>query len=66
MGFRAADGLAGDLGGGSLELIDVDGTALRQAATLPLGGLRLIDSLGRQDRQGRATSPTSRSPRSSG
>ena len=46
MGFRTADGLAGDLGGGSLELIDVENTALRQAVTLPLGGLRLIDSSG--------------------
>lgn len=44
MGFRSADGLAGDLGGGSLELIDVENTQLRQAVTLPLGGLRLIDS----------------------
>ena len=46
MGFRSADGLAGDLGGGSLELIDVEGTSLRQAVTLPVGGLRLIDSSG--------------------
>jgi exopolyphosphatase/guanosine-5'-triphosphate,3'-diphosphate pyrophosphatase len=46
MGFRTADGVAGDLGGGSLELIDVEGTSLRQAVTLPLGGLRLIDSSG--------------------
>ena len=46
MGFRSADGVAGDLGGGSLELIDVEGTSLRQAVTLPLGGLRLIDSSG--------------------
>jgi exopolyphosphatase/guanosine-5'-triphosphate,3'-diphosphate pyrophosphatase len=46
MGFRSADGLAGDLGGGSLEIIDVEGTVLRQSVTLPLGGLRLIDSSG--------------------
>jgi exopolyphosphatase/guanosine-5'-triphosphate,3'-diphosphate pyrophosphatase len=46
MGFRSPDGLAGDLGGGSLELIDVAGNALRQAATLPLGGLRLLDASG--------------------
>jgi exopolyphosphatase/guanosine-5'-triphosphate,3'-diphosphate pyrophosphatase len=51
MGFRAPDGLAGDLGGGSLELIDIKVDTLRQAATLPLGGLRLIDaSAGRIDR----------------
>src|SRR6185436_12379693 len=46
MGFRSPDGLAGDLGGGSLELIEVSGAALRQSVTLPLGGLRLIDASG--------------------
>lgn len=43
MGFRHADGIAGDIGGGSLELIDIDDAELRQGITLPLGGLRLID-----------------------
>jgi exopolyphosphatase / guanosine-5'-triphosphate,3'-diphosphate pyrophosphatase len=46
MGFVSADGIAGDLGGGSLELIDIAGAALKSAITLPLGGLRLIDSTG--------------------
>lgn len=46
MGFVSPDGIAGDLGGGSLELIDVAGETLRDAATLPLGGLRLIDTTG--------------------
>ena len=46
MGFRAPDGFAGDLGGGSLELVDVAGDAMRQATTLPLGGLRLLDASG--------------------
>ena len=46
MGFRAPDGLAGDLGGGSLELIEVSGEALRRSVTLPLGGLRLLDASG--------------------
>jgi len=51
MGFRAPDGLAGDLGGGSLELVDVAGDAMREATTLPLGGLRLLDvSGGRLDK----------------
>ena len=51
MGFRSPDGLAGDLGGGSLEIIDVAGNALHQSATLPLGGLRLIDAAaGRLDK----------------
>jgi exopolyphosphatase/guanosine-5'-triphosphate,3'-diphosphate pyrophosphatase len=44
MGFQEPDGFAGDLGGGSLELIDVRNTTLRGATTLPLGGLRLIDT----------------------
>ena len=44
MGFADADGIAGDLGGGSLELVDVMGDTLRDATTLPLGGLRLIDT----------------------
>jgi exopolyphosphatase / guanosine-5'-triphosphate,3'-diphosphate pyrophosphatase len=46
MGFVEADGLAGDLGGGSLELIDIYKDQLNEAATLPLGGLRLIDQAG--------------------
>lgn len=46
MGFVEPDGVAGDLGGGSLELIDVDKDGLNDAATLPLGGLRLIDQTG--------------------
>jgi exopolyphosphatase/guanosine-5'-triphosphate,3'-diphosphate pyrophosphatase len=46
MGFRSPDGFAGDLGGGSLEIIEVGGEMLRQSITLPLGGLRLIDASG--------------------
>jgi exopolyphosphatase / guanosine-5'-triphosphate,3'-diphosphate pyrophosphatase len=46
MGFIDADGIAGDLGGGSLELIDLAQDRLKEAATLPLGGLRLIDTTG--------------------
>ena len=45
-GIHAADGFAGDFGGGSLELIDIRGGRLSDAATLPLGGLRLIDASG--------------------
>jgi exopolyphosphatase / guanosine-5'-triphosphate,3'-diphosphate pyrophosphatase len=44
MGFRAPDGFAGDLGGGSLELVNVAGDTMREATTLPLGGLRLLDA----------------------
>jgi len=46
MGFVDADGLAGDLGGGSLEIIDISKDRLNDASTLPLGGLRLIDQTG--------------------
>ncbi len=46
MGFLAPNGIAGDLGGGSLELIDVPGSKLREAVTMPLGGLRMIDMSG--------------------
>jgi len=46
MGFRNPNGIAGDLGGGSLELIEVPPGKRLEAVTLPLGGLRLIDSSG--------------------
>lgn len=39
--FHEPDGIAGDLGGGSLELIDVAGRRTGGGITLPLGGLRL-------------------------
>ncbi|HTV69363.1 MAG TPA: exopolyphosphatase [Rhizobiaceae bacterium] len=42
-GFHPADGIAGDLGGGSLELVDVAGERIGDGITLPLGGLRLQD-----------------------
>lgn len=42
-GFHPADGIAGDLGGGSLELVDVSGETIGDGITLPLGGLRLQD-----------------------
>jgi exopolyphosphatase/guanosine-5'-triphosphate,3'-diphosphate pyrophosphatase len=45
-GIYAADGFAGDLGGGSLELVDVRNGRLSDALTMPLGGLRLIDASG--------------------
>ncbi|MER9970335.1 exopolyphosphatase [Mesorhizobium sp. M0060] len=41
-GFHS-NGIAGDLGGGSLELIDIDGETIGDGITLPLGGLRLQD-----------------------
>jgi exopolyphosphatase/guanosine-5'-triphosphate,3'-diphosphate pyrophosphatase len=45
-GFYRPDGIAGDLGGGSLELIDVHGSRLKTGITLPLGGLALQDASG--------------------
>ncbi len=45
-GFCDPDGLAGDLGGGSLEITDIAGTTLRGSTTLPLGSLRLMDTAG--------------------
>jgi exopolyphosphatase/guanosine-5'-triphosphate,3'-diphosphate pyrophosphatase len=42
-GIHYADGIVGDLGGGSLELIDLRNSRCRAAVTLPLGGLTLQD-----------------------
>ncbi len=42
-GFHQPDGIAGDLGGGSLELVDVKQNHIGEGITLPLGGLRLQD-----------------------
>lgn len=44
-GFHKPDGIAGDLGGGSLELIGING-AIEGGVTLPLGGLRLAETAG--------------------
>src|SRR6516225_1783004 len=43
-GIHYPDGIVGDLGGGSLELIDVRGNSVRSGVTLPLGSLALQDS----------------------
>jgi exopolyphosphatase/guanosine-5'-triphosphate,3'-diphosphate pyrophosphatase len=42
-GFHRPDGIVGDLGGGSLELVDIHGEKIKQGITLPLGGLALQD-----------------------
>ncbi|WP_408591426.1 exopolyphosphatase [Novosphingobium sp.] len=39
--FPGARGIAADLGGGSLELTDIDGDRCRHGVSLPLGSLRL-------------------------
>lgn len=46
-GMHGPDGLVGDLGGGSLELMDVKGVNTRRGVTLPLGGLALQDASAR-------------------
>jgi exopolyphosphatase/guanosine-5'-triphosphate,3'-diphosphate pyrophosphatase len=46
-GFVAPDGIAGDLGGGSLELIDITGPAVNAETSVPLGSLNLIDVSGK-------------------
>ncbi|SEP47089.1 exopolyphosphatase / guanosine-5'-triphosphate,3'-diphosphate pyrophosphatase [Methylobacterium sp. ap11] len=45
-GFHAPDGVVGDLGGGSLELVDLRGSAVGSGVTMPLGGLALQDLSG--------------------
>ncbi|MEN9894931.1 MAG: exopolyphosphatase [Pseudomonadota bacterium] len=45
-GIHHPDGIVGDLGGGSLELIDVKEKVIGQGITLPLGGLRLSEYSG--------------------
>lgn len=43
-GIHNPDGIVGDLGGGSLELVDVHGAHCKRGVTLPLGGLVLQDA----------------------
>lgn len=43
-GIPGADGIMGDLGGGSLELVHLDEGQIREQVTLPLGPLRLAEA----------------------
>ncbi|MDO9416033.1 exopolyphosphatase [Pararhizobium sp.] len=45
-GYHDPDGVVGDLGGGSLELVDVKKTVIGKGITLPLGGIRLSEHCG--------------------
>ena len=45
-GIPGAEGLAGDLGGGSLELVTIEKNVIGDHVTLPLGPLRLIEASG--------------------
>ncbi|MEX3008259.1 exopolyphosphatase [Hoeflea sp. TYP-13] len=42
--FFEPDGIIGDLGGGSLELVDITGSDIGDGITLPIGGLRLSEA----------------------
>ena len=44
-GIPDANGVMGDLGGGSLELVALDKGTMAEHATLPLGPVRLMDSI---------------------
>ncbi|ESR23514.1 Exopolyphosphatase [Lutibaculum baratangense AMV1] len=46
-GMHRPAGLVGDMGGGSLEIVDIDAQHIGEGATMPLGGLRLMDVAGR-------------------
>lgn len=41
--FPGAKGVVGDLGGGSLELVDIDGESCSHGTSMPLGTLRLTE-----------------------
>ncbi|MBZ6074760.1 exopolyphosphatase [Microvirga puerhi] len=45
-GFFRPDGVVGDMGGGSLELVDVKDDQVGEGVTMPLGGLALQDLSG--------------------
>lgn len=45
-GYHDPDGVVGDLGGGSLELVEVSGKKIGKGITLPLGGIRLFEHSG--------------------
>ena len=45
-GFHEPDGIVGDLGGGSLELIDIKGARAAPGVSLKIGGLALQDMSG--------------------
>ncbi|MET1415148.1 Ppx/GppA phosphatase family protein [Roseibium sp. HPY-6] len=45
-GFWQPRGIVGDMGGGSLELVEIDEKKPGQGATMPLGGLRLSEEAG--------------------
>jgi exopolyphosphatase / guanosine-5'-triphosphate,3'-diphosphate pyrophosphatase len=45
-GFHRVDGVVGDFGGGSLELVDISADRIGSGVSLPIGGLALQDKSG--------------------
>ena len=54
LGFPGADGLLGDIGGGSLELVELSHGRAGRAVSLPLGAIRLAERSGGEIQRGRA------------
>ena len=54
LGFPGADGILGDMGGGSLEVVQLQAGQVRETASLPLGSLRLADRSGNDVTRARA------------
>jgi len=58
LGFPAADGILGDLGGGSLEVVRLDHGRMRGIASLPIGSIRLAERSGGDVVRARAIAET--------
>lgn len=54
LGFPDADGVLGDIGGGSLELVELAHGRVGRTASLPLGAIRLAERAGGEMQRGRA------------
>ncbi|MFC0408508.1 Ppx/GppA phosphatase family protein [Roseomonas elaeocarpi] len=54
LGFPEANGILGDIGGGSLEVVDLRDGEARNSASLPLGVIRLAERAGGDVTQARA------------
>ncbi|MBV1703267.1 MAG: exopolyphosphatase [Hyphomicrobiales bacterium] len=53
-GIHSPDGVVGDLGGGSLEIVEVKGRKVGAGKSLPLGGLSLMDLSGKSPKKAQA------------
>ncbi|MCK8782976.1 Ppx/GppA family phosphatase [Roseomonas sp. NAR14] len=54
LGFPDADGILGDIGGGSLEVVNLAGGGIAEVASLPLGTIRLAERAGGDPARARA------------